>query len=173
MLYTSLTSSGISFSHVSPPFSPCSWIPNLAPSPYFRISAILMIAFLLYWMYIFRIRNSDCFLGAERVSEMNVWMLWKPGPQNACQNSCAFQLANLMILHFQLYIWIWSSWQFWLAYPTFPTNQQSDNLIIQQFWLADLSVSIQISLSDISDKSTIRQSNNLTVSESDNSDNSD
>ena len=37
------------------------------------------------------------FCGAERVSEMNIGMLWKPGPKNACQNSCAFQLATLMI----------------------------------------------------------------------------
>ena len=47
MLHTLLTSCGLSISHVShsSPLLPLFLIPNLAPSPYFRISAVLVDAF--------------------------------------------------------------------------------------------------------------------------------
>ena len=86
--------------------------------------------------------------GADRVGEMNILMLWKPGPKNAGQNSCAFQWANQVILT-----------------SAFLTTHQNLSIL-----------TIPISLSNISKKSTVQQSensDNWTVWESNNSGNSD
>jgi len=85
---------------------------------------------------------------ADRVGEMNILMLWKSGPKNAGQNSCAFQWANWMILT-----------------SAFLTGYHNLSIL-----------TIPISLSNISDKSTVQQfenSDNQTAWESNNSDSSD
>jgi hypothetical protein len=117
---------------------------------------------------------------------MNSWMLWKLGPKNASQNSCAFQVANLMILTIAfcpLYLnltiltfWLSDFLTFWpFQLSNYPTIQLSDSPTFQLFQLSNyltiptIPTSLTIWLSNYSDHSNYLMfqpsdhSNHLTI----------